>query len=128
MINLRMEASISSPVILGPAPWFRVDGQFIRQGPHGATVGIFRQYVWKVQAREYARYHCLEPHIIRLEDSIKGDAITLGQFRDTWVEDGILHPENTLRARFNHDVGAWYDFSTNTHWPTLVIESAHESN
>ena len=115
MIHLRMEGSIEPPFLLGPAPWFRVDDKFIRQGPHGAIVGSFRRHIWEVQSKQYARYHCMEPHSIRFEDPAKPEGIALGEFLKTWVEDGILHPDNTLRARFNQDIHLW---------SILIIESA----
>jgi hypothetical protein len=39
MIQLRFEGASGSDTILGLAPWFRIAGNFIRQGPHGAIVG-----------------------------------------------------------------------------------------
>jgi hypothetical protein len=120
-----MEGSIKPPVILGPAPWFRVDDKFLRQGPDGKIVGSFRQYVWEVQSRQYARYHCTEPHTIRFEDPAKSEEIRLGRFSNTWVEDGILHPDYTLRARYLYESQTWHEFKNDTYWPVMVIEAAN---
>ena len=126
MIHLRMEGGVAPPVILGPAPWYRIDENFLRQGPHGAIVATFREHVWEMQSARYIRYHCTDPHIIRFEDEAKGESLIVGQFTNTWVEDGILHPDYMLRARFLFEAQRWHEYRSDTYWPTLVIEAPSE--
>lgn len=41
MIHLKFEGGASGPdILLGPAPWFRVGGNFIREGPDGIIVAV----------------------------------------------------------------------------------------
>jgi hypothetical protein len=44
------------------------------------------------------------------------------------VEDGILHPDYTLRARYLYESQTWHELKNDTYWPVMVIESAHESS
>jgi hypothetical protein len=122
-ICLRFEGGESGPdVKLGPAPWFRVAGNFIRQGPHGSIIGSFRNHFWEVQSRRFIRYYCEEPHSIHFEDAAGGEGIRLGPFTRLWLEDGVLHGDSFLKAKFSEQTQVWHVYETDTYWPVLVIE------
>lgn len=84
MIHLRFEGGASGPdVILGPAPWFRIAGNFIRQGPHGSIVGSFRNHYWEVQSKRLIRYFCEDPYQVHFEDAGGRGRSTYWSFRST---------------------------------------------
>src|ERR1041384_3954083 len=114
MIHLRLDGGPSSAPVatLGPAPWFRIAGNFIRQGPYGAIMGTFRHHVWEVHARQYVRYSCTEPHLLCFEDAAGGEGLRLGPFSYTWGEDGLLHPDSALRGKFHPDRQLWHEFAS----------------
>ena len=125
MIQLRFEGEASGPdLILGPAPWFRVAGNFIRQGPDGAIAGSFHNHYWEVQSRRFIRYFCDEPHTVHFEDAAGGAVIRLGPFSKLWMEDGVLHADNFLKAKFHEETQIWHDYETDTYWPVMVIDAA----
>ena len=111
---------------LGPAPWFRVAGNFIRQGPHGAIVGSFRNHYWEVESRRFVRYFCEEPHKVHFEDAAGGEGVQLGPFSKLWVEDGVVHADDFLKAKFHEQTQIWHCYETDTYWPVMVIESARK--
>jgi hypothetical protein len=54
MVHLRFHSGATNDsLIVGPAPWFRVAGNFVRQGPHGAIVGTFHRHIWEVGSVYY---------------------------------------------------------------------------
>jgi hypothetical protein len=125
MIRLKFEGGATGPdIVLGPAPWFRVAGNFIRQGPEGEIVGSFRNHVWEVQSRRLVRYFCEETHTVNFEDAAGGRGVQLGPFSKLWVEDGVLHADGVLKAKFIDQVQVWSCYETETYWPILVIEAA----
>ena len=40
-----------------------------------------------------------------------------------WVEDGVLHAEDVLKAKFHEQSQLWHVYHTDTYWPVMVIES-----
>jgi hypothetical protein len=124
MIHLKFEVTSSGPFVeLGPAPWFRVAGNFIRQGPDGDIVGKFIHHYWEVQGRRYVRYFCEAPIVIHFDDAAGGQGVRLGPFSKLWCEDGVLHADDYLKAKFHEQTQVWNHYDTATYWPVLVIES-----
>jgi hypothetical protein len=124
MIHLRFEGGSSGPdVILGPAPWFRVGGNFIRQGPEATVVATFHNHFWEIQSRRLIRYFCEEPYTVCFEDAAGGEGVRLGPFAKLWMEDGVLHSDDFLKAKFSEQTQIWHVYETDTYWPMMVIES-----
>ena len=125
MIHLKFEGGSSGPdIILGPAPWFRIASNFISPGPDGSLVGSFRNHYWEVQGRRLARYFCDEPHTVNFEDRYGGCGAKLGPFSYLRVEDGALHADNVLRAKFLDYAQLWHCYDASNYWPVLMIEAA----
>jgi len=129
VIQLRFRRpSLQSELKFGPAPWFRVAGNFIRQGPHGTIVGTFRRHVWEVAAEHFPVYECTDPFRIRFEDAEGGVGAELGPFSRLRVEDGTLTvQQDQLTAKFMDPTQLWLCYETETYWPVMVIESAAQS-
>lgn len=125
MITLKFEAGQPSeqPVVLGPAPWFRVAGNFVREGPYGSIVGTFRNHFWEIQSRAFVRYYCEEPHAVYFEDSLGDVGVRLGPFSNLWVEDGVVHGDQAYKAKFHEQTQIWHVYETDNYWPVMVIES-----
>src|SRR5687768_13201064 len=101
MIRLCL-TSTSHPdtVIVGPAPWFRIGGNFMRQGPHGAIAGTYRQHQWEVQARYFTRWDCRERSMVHFEDVAGGPSEDFGPFAEVYAADGVMHVDGKLFAKF----------------------------
>ena len=113
-------------VELGPAPWFRIAGNFIRQGPHGSISGTFRMHHWEVNGHHFARYDCKTPALVHFEDTQGGHCEDFGPFSFLYAQDGVMHAEKDLFAKFIEETQMWHAFATETFWPILVIKSAAE--
>ena len=128
LIHLHFRRANSSPLTIGPAPWFRIAGNFIRQGPHGAIVGTFRRHVWEVGSEYFPIYECVEPHKIHFEDAEGGVGPVLGTYSHLRVDDGtVTAEEDRVVAKFMDPTQLWLCYDADTYWPVMVIESAAES-
>jgi hypothetical protein len=118
----------SDSVQVGPAPWYRVAGNFVRQGPHGAIIGTFRKHVWEVGSETFPSYECDQPYKIRFEDSEGGVGPVLGPFTRLRVDDGTMTvDEAQVVAKFMDPTQLWLCYEADTYWPVMVIESVAES-
>jgi hypothetical protein len=122
MIKLLFEDG-SHRVELGPAPWFRIAGNFIRQGPHGSISGTFRMHHWEVGGHHYGRYDCKEPALIHFEDIHGGQTEDFGPYPYLYAQDGVMHVGKDLFAKFIEETQMWHAFATETFWPVMVVKA-----
>jgi hypothetical protein len=108
-------------VALGPAPWFRISGNRIRQGPSGQIVAEFRNHQWQVGGRAYSRLNAKDSTCVRFEDASGVPTEAFGPFNDFSVIDGTIHLRNELFAKFVEETQLWHCCPTETYWPVIVI-------
>ena len=72
MISLTFESEqLAKSTKLAPAPFFRITGNFISQGPNGAVVAKFSNHFWDMQGQNFfTQYACHERTVIHFEDAI----------------------------------------------------------
>jgi len=125
MVQLRMEGvSAAYSITLGPAPWFRVAGNFIRQGPRGTIVATYYNHQWEVQSRFFTRFECRDPLLIHFEDAAGGSTEDYGAFSHFQAADGVLYADNKLFAKFIEESQLWHCYVTENFWPVLVFKPA----
>jgi hypothetical protein len=108
---------------LGPAPWFRISGNYIRMGPHGTIAGTFHLHHWETDGRHYSRYECKEPVLLHFEDAAGGPTRDFGPYSELYAEDGVMHADGQLFAKFVEETVLWHCFPTETYWPVLIIKA-----
>ena len=123
MIQLRFTGMAGS-ASLGPAPWFRIAGNFVRQGPSGLIVGTFREHHWELQSRHFVRYDCSDTVLIHFEDVAGGPTDDYGPFGEFHAADGVMYAANKLFAKFIEETQLWHCYPTENFWPVMVIKSA----
>jgi len=107
---------------LGPAPFFRVGGNFIRQGPDGSVVARLTNHYWEVDGKHFTRYDCTQAVLLQFENA---DALTseiFGPFRQLAVVDGVCYADGTLFVKFMKEIQLWHCYATDTYWPFLLIK------
>lgn len=125
MIRLLFDNDNSTgPVPLGPAPWFRVGGNFIRLGPHNSIGGTYRQHHWEVAAHYFTRFDCKDRAFLHFEDCAGGASESFGPFTEFYAADGIIHADGELFAKFVEESQLWHCYPTENFWPILVIQPA----
>ena len=124
MVHLKFDASSPAySVTLGPAPWFRVAGNFIRQGPEGVIVATYRKHQWEVQSRYFTRFDCWDRAVIHFEDAAGGSSEDFGPFDQFHAADGTMYTGDKLFAKFIEESQLWHCYLTETFWPALVFQS-----
>jgi hypothetical protein len=114
------------PTVLGPAPWFRFQGNFIRQGADAAVVARRINHAWEAKGNEYAVIDCPDLTCIHFEDFAGGTTSKFGAFAHIRLADDILHADNKIFARFNDETQLWRCYPTENYWPIMVIAAAPE--
>jgi hypothetical protein len=127
MIRLRFSGGESGrEIIIGPAPWFRISGNYVRMGPHGTIAGTFSKHHWEVNGQHYPRYDS-EPDVpvaVHFEDAAGGPTPDFGPYRKLYAEDGVMHADGKLFAKFIEETVLWHCFVNEAYWPVLIIKPA----
>jgi hypothetical protein len=122
MISLSFHSSFSVPARVGPAPWFRITGNFIRQGPQGNVVSTFHNYTWETGGQFYTSYDVEGWANIQFEDALGGQSAVYGPFDSINTTDGVMRVKNELVAKFINETQLWHDIKNDTYWPVMVIK------
>jgi hypothetical protein len=123
-ISLSFYGALGLPVRVGPAPWFRVTGNFMHQGPHSAVAGKFQNNTWDTAGQHYASYAVEGSAVVQFEDAFGGRSDILGPFDSIQSADGHMWANSELFADFVNETQLWHDIKTDTYWPVMVITSA----
>ena len=124
MVELRFEGlSRHQSVTLGPAPWFRIAGNHIRQGPGGAVVAQIAKHQWCIGERFFSRFDLLGEAKVGFEDAAGLPSGSFGPFTRVFVVDGAMYADEGMLAKFLEETQLWHCFPTETYWPVLVIEA-----
>jgi hypothetical protein len=115
--------SKAQDVALGPAPAFRVAGNFIRVLPSNEVVAFYHNHQWQVKDGHYSRYDCHQPFVIHFEDAEGASTPVYGPFKTLFVADGTMYTDNELFAKFIDETLNWHSFKLETYWPSLVISA-----
>jgi hypothetical protein len=108
---------------LGPAPWFRIAGNQIRQGPDASVVAQLERHQWALQERYFTRFECQGRAGLRFENAAGGSTGEFGPFSILYVVDGAVYGDERVIAKFAEETQLWHCFPTETYWPVLVIQS-----
>jgi hypothetical protein len=123
MISLIFESEqLGKSVRLAPAPFFRITGNFIIQGPDGRVAAKFSNHFWDMQGQKYyTQYSCQDRALIHFEDAIGNASEAFGPFDKIAVADGVTYTNGQLFARFTEETQLWHCFSTDTYWLSMMI-------
>ena len=127
MISLSFQGAFELPVAVGPAPWFRVTGNFVRQGPHSAIAGKFHNNAWETAGQSYASYDVQGLAVVQFEDAFGGQSDIFGPFDSVRSADGLMWANSEPFAKFVNETQLWQDIKNDTYWPVMVIKPAENS-
>lgn len=127
MIQLNMTPPLlGSRITLGPAPWFRVDRNELRQGPTESLVGELRNHQWAVNGRHFSVVEANDASTVRFSGPGGPTSPTFGPYRELRLADGALYGDGKLVARFDDDTYLWRCVETHEAWPAVVVSPADE--
>jgi hypothetical protein len=124
MIRLKFESSAGGrPKYIGSAPWFRVVGNFIRQGSQGNVVATYRNHFWEVRDRHFTRYDCEGPAMISFENAAGEPSEVFGPSVYISCADGVVYADEQILANLQGGSVMWHYYPTDTYWQTLVLSA-----
>ena len=129
MIRLRFNSLAGTdPAILGPAPFFRVDGGLLQQGPEHTVVARYFDHHWEIGNRFVSSYECMD--IVRLHFvGPDGDVSeSHGPFQHVRFPNGSCYADRSLFGELVQEHGNktshWVHRSSLERWQALVISPA----
>ena len=127
MIQLNMTPPLlGSRITLGPAPWFRVDRNELRQGPTESLVAELRNHQWSVHGRSFPVVEATDASTVQFSAPAGPVSRPFGPFRELKLADGALYGDGKLVARFDDDTYLWRCAETHEAWPAVVVSSVGE--
>jgi hypothetical protein len=135
MIQLRFNSLAGTdPAILGPAPFFRIEGSTLQQGPDRSVVGRYYDHHWEIGSRFVSSYECAEAVLLHFEGPGGESSRIYGPFQQLRFPNGSCYADRSLFAELVDDqksaaVAAeagpqWLHRADLTRWPVLVVSSA----
>jgi hypothetical protein len=129
MIRLRFNSLAGTdPTILGPAPFFRVDGALLQQGPDHTVVGRYFDHHWEIGNRFVSSYECVDTVRLHFEGP-DGDTSELhGPFQHVRFPNGSCYADRSLFGELVQNRGDktahWMHRASSVRWQALVISPA----
>jgi len=136
MIQLRFNSLAGTdPAILGPAPFFRIEGATLQQGPDRSVVGRYFDHHWEIGNRFVSSYECVDAVLLHFEGHGGESSRSYGPFQQLRFPNGSCYADRTLFAELVADRksgdGAsadarsqWLHRADLTRWPVLVVTAA----
>jgi hypothetical protein len=144
MIRLRFNSLAGTdPAVLGPAPFFRIEGSLLQQGADHTVVGRYFDHHWELGDRFVSSYECMEPVCLHFAGPQGTTSGTYGPFQQVRFPNGSCYADRALFAEFveehespGHGAGAaeqqghgghWLHRASLARWPMLVISPATDA-
>ena len=136
MIQLRFNSLAGTdPAILGPAPFFRIEGSTLQQGPDRSVVGRYFDHHWEIGNRFVSSYECVDAVLLHFEGAGGELSRIYGPFQQLRFPNGSCYADQALFAELvDHHKGAggapadgrsqWLHRADLTRWPVLVVSAA----
>lgn len=121
MLTLTLEGMTQLDTLtFGPAPYFKVCGHFLLEGPTDTVLGCHACGYWKVQGTFFIVYEIIGNHFIHFTDGKGKQSARHGPFEKTRVADGHLAATG-LVACYLPDQDAWHCSRDNLIWPEILF-------
>ena len=136
MIQLRFNSLAGTdPAILGPAPFFRIEGPLLQQGPDKRVVGRYFDHHWEIGSRFVSSFESVEPVMLHFEGAGGEISQIQGPFQQVRFPNGSCYADRVLLAELVDDRGGprgphadghgqWLQRADLTRWPVMVLSAA----
>jgi hypothetical protein len=140
MIQLRFNSLAGTdPAILGPSPFFRIEGPLLQQGPANAVVGRYFDHHWELGSRFVSSYECVEAVMLHFEGANGERSKAYGPFQQVRFPNGSCYADRVLFAELVVDAagsggaphaggyGHWLHRAEHARWPVLALSPVQAS-
>jgi len=136
MIQLRFNSLAGTdPAILGPAPFFRIEGPLLQQGPERGVIARYFDHHWEIGSRFVSSFESVEPVMLHFEGAGGEISRTQGPFQQVRFPNGSCYADRVLLAELVDDRsgpkgphgdghGQWLQRADLTRWPVMVLSAA----
>jgi len=116
---------VGAGVTFGPAPWFRFDGNLIREGPLQSPVAELRDHQWNAKGRHFIQLRADGDHPrVRFDaEEGGGSSVEYGPFDEVHWTDGAMYADGRLLATFDDATQKWMCTATRRVFPVMVLVS-----
>ena len=126
MVRLQMSPPLlGSTLTLGPAPWFRVERNELRQGPTESLVGELQNHQWNVRGRHFTVVEATPGTTLQFAGPAGPVSPPYGPYHDVRLADGAVYGDGRLIARFDDETYLWRCALTHQAWPAVVVASTN---
>jgi hypothetical protein len=124
MVRLQMSPTlVGSHLTLGPAPWFRVERNELRQGPTESLVGELQNHQWNVRGRNFTVVEVNPGATLQFAGPAGPVSPAYGPYHSVRLADGSVYGDGQLIARFDDETYLWRCADTQQAWPAVVVSS-----
>src|SRR5260370_40291589 len=107
MIRLRFNSLAGTdPAVVGPAPFFRIEGPLLQQGPDHSVVGRYSDHHWELGERFVSSYECVEAACLQFVGPSGATSEIFGPFQQVRFPNGSCSADRTRFAEFGEPKGA----------------------
>jgi hypothetical protein len=130
MIRLRFNSLAGTdPAIIGPAPFFRIEGTQLQMGAERAVIGRYFDHHWELGGRYVSSYECVEPVCLQFEGMGGETSETFGPYQQVRFPNGSCYADRLLFAELlqghgnvqDANEGQWLHRGSAARWPSLLI-------
>ncbi len=125
MLTLRLEHPLNDQVhVVGPAPFFRIEGPTLFTGPDKRQAAVYRGGFWQANGNAFLTLTPEAPVRVEFIYSEPQTAGPHGPFEELRVVDGaIRHGPRlaALLARFDERMQAWYVCPEARNSPVVIL-------
>jgi hypothetical protein len=98
------------------APWFELDGKYLRKGPTGELVAEHENFNWRVEG-----IYCFSVTFLSRTCVHYGEQAD-GSFHRLRLADGYIHADGRLYAKLLSDSRHWQSYERGQLWSVLTIK------
>ena len=109
---------------LGPAPFFRIDGPLLQQGPGHDVIGRYCDHHWEMGGRYVSSYECVAAVRLHFEGRDGEISKSYGPFQQLRFPNGSCYADRALFAEFVEERAIWVHRAELAKWPVIVISPA----
>jgi hypothetical protein len=126
MIVIRMAGGFGQSEFFGPAPFFELDREALRQGPERTVIARHVRHAWQVGQQHYSSWEVEGPLIAIFTDTLDQSvgSLTMGPFSHLRVANGFAYGDTRLVAEFTETISKWCSKLDDECWPVIELRSA----